>query len=67
MLYREGEEHASVLVTDKTMKGWGMDVDSLYETALKNTAAQVPAQINSMMSMFFGGLEPLEPKEVFRD
>lgn len=67
MLYKEGKEHAGVTVTDETMKGWDMDVDSLYETALKNTAAQAPAQINSVMSMFFDGLEPLEPKEVFRN
>lgn len=67
MLYKDGEERASVLVTDKTMKDWDMDVDALYETALKNTAAQVPVQINSMMSMFFDSVEPLELKEVFRN
>ncbi len=67
MLYKDGEERAAVLVTDKTMKDWDMDVDSLYETALKNTAAQAPAQINSMMSLFFDSMEPLEPKEVFRN
>ncbi len=67
MLYKDGEERAAVLVTDKTMKDWDMDVDSLYETALKNTAAQAPARINSMMSLFFDSMEPLEPKEVFRN
>lgn len=67
MLYKDGEERASVLVTDKTMKDWDMDVDSLYETALKNTAAQMPVQINSMMSMFFDSVEPLELKEVFHN
>lgn len=67
MLYKDGEERATALVTDKTMKDWDMDVDSLYETALNNTAAQMPAQINSMMSMFFDSVEPLEPKEVFRN
>ena len=67
MLYKDGEERASVLVTDKTMRDWDMDVDSLYETALKNTTVQMPVQINSMMSMFFDSVESLEPKEVFRN
>ena len=67
MLYKDGEERATALVTDKTMKDWDMGVDSLYETALKNTAAQAPAQINSMMSLLFGGEEPLAPEEVFRE
>ena len=66
-LYKDGEERAAVLVTDKIMKDWDMDVDSLYETALKNIAAQAPARINSMMSLFFDSMEPLEPKEVFRN
>lgn len=42
-------------------------MESLYETALNNTAAQAPARINSMMSVFFDGEEPLELEEVFRE
>ena len=67
MLYKDGEEHATVLVTDKTMKGWDMDVDALYETALENTAAQAPARIRSLMSAYSGGEESLAPEEVFSE
>lgn len=67
LFYEQGKECANALVTDALMETWGMDVESLYETALNNTAAQAPARINSMMSMLFDGEEPLAPEEVFRE
>lgn len=67
LFYEMGEARASALVTDAIMEKWDIDVESLYETALDNTAAQAPAQINSMMSMFYGGEEPLAPEDVFRE
>lgn len=30
ILYKEGEEHGSVKVTDRMMEGWGIDMESLY-------------------------------------
>lgn len=67
LFYEQGKECASALVTHAAMEKWGIDVESLYEAALSNTAAQEPAQINSMMSVFFDGEEPLAPEEVFRE
>lgn len=67
MFYNQGKECASALITDAVMEKWDTDLDSLYETALKNTIDQAPAQINSMMSVLFGGEESLAPKEVFQD
>ena len=67
LFFEQGKECANALVTDALMETWGMDVESLYETALNNTAAQAPARINSMMSVFFDGEEPLELEEVFRE
>ena len=67
MFYNQGKECASALITDAVMEKWDTDLDSLYETALKNTVDQAPAQINSMMSVLFGGEESLAPEEVFRD
>ena len=67
MFYNQGKECASALITDAVMEKWDTDLDSLYETALKNTVDQAPAQINSMMSVLFEGEEPLEPGEVFRE
>ena len=63
LFFEQGKECANALVTDALMETWGMDVESLYETALNNTAAR----INSMMSVFFDGEEPLELEEVFRE
>ncbi len=67
LFYEMGKQCASALVTDAIMEKWGMDVESLYETALNNTVAQAPAQINSMMSLFIDGEKPLAPEEVFRE
>lgn len=67
MLYKEGKARASVLVTDKMMEGWGVDMESLYGTALDNTVAQAPAQISSLISIYSSGEEPLAPEEVFSE
>lgn len=67
MFYNQGKECASALITDAVMEKWDTDLDSLYETALKNTVDQAPAQINSMMSVLFGGEESLAPEDVFQD
>ncbi len=62
-----GKECASALITDAIMEKWDTDVESLYETALTNTVVQAPAQLNSMMSVFFDSEESLAPEEVFRE
>ncbi len=67
ILYKEGEEHGSVKVTDRMMEGWGIDMESLYGTALENTAAQAPARISSLMYAYSGGEESLAPEEVFSE
>lgn len=67
MLYKEGEARASMLVTDRMMEGWGVDMESLYGTALDNTVAQAPAQISSLISIYSGGEEPLTPEKVFSE
>lgn len=67
MLYKEGEARASVLVTDRMMEGWGVDLESLYGTALDNTVAQAPARICSLISIYSDGEEPLAPEEVFSE
>ncbi len=67
LLYKEGEARASMLVTDRMMEGWGLDMESLYGTALDNTVAQAPAQISSLISIYSDGEEPLTPEKVFSE
>ena len=65
--YEQGKVCANALVTNELMETWDMDVETLYETALDNTAVQMPAQICSLMSVYFDGEESLEPGEVFSE
>lgn len=65
LLYVEGKGQSSVLVKDRIMDMWNMELDSLYETALKNTMEQVPAQVISLDDMNDYGLKKLKrPEEV---
>ena len=67
LFYEQGKVCANALVTHELMETWDMDVETLYETALDNTAVQMPAQICSLMSVYFDGEESLEPGEVFSE
>ncbi len=67
LFYEQGRECASALVTDELMETWDMDVESLYEMALNNTASQMPVQICSLRSVYFDEEESLEPGEVFSE
>lgn len=67
MLYFQGEEAASALVTNRLMERWGITPDVLFETALKNSVEQSPARIFSMDFLFQKEEEPIEPDEIFNN
>ncbi len=63
--YAMGQECGSTLVTRQLMELWCITVDNLYDTALKNTMLQAPAEIISMNGMLDGTEEKKSPEEVF--
>lgn len=62
--YAMGRECGSALVTGRLMELWGVTAENLYDTALKNTMAQAPAEIISMSGLVDGTEEPKPPEEV---
>lgn len=62
--YDMGREYGSAPVTRKHMELWGVTVENLYETALKNTMEQLPAMIISMDGLLDGSEEPRPPEQV---
>lgn len=66
LLYVQGKGQSSILVKERMMARWNIDLESLYETALKNTMEQAPAQIISLDDMIdYGPEKTRQPEEVF--
>lgn len=56
---------SSILVRNRTMAMWDIELESLYETALKNTMEQTPARVISLDDMIdYGPEKSKRPEEV---
>lgn len=65
MLFVKDVGQSSILVRNRTMAMWGIELESLYETALKNTMEQTPARVISLDDMIdYGPEKSKRPEEV---
>ena len=45
---------SSAIVNDRLLDEWGVDIDTIYEAATRNTPKLLPATINTLEAMMFG-------------
>lgn len=65
MLFVKDVGQSSILVRNRTMAMWDIELESLYETALKNTMEQTPARVISLDDMIdYGPEKSKRPEEV---
>ena len=65
MLFVKDVGQSSILVRNRTMAMWDIELESLYETALKNTMEQTPARVISLDDMSdYGPEKSKRPEEV---
>lgn len=65
MLHVQGKGQSSILVKNGLMDAWNIDLECLYETALKNTMEQAPARVISTGDMIdYGEEKSKRPEEV---
>lgn len=65
MLFVKDRGQSSILVKNRTMAMWDIELESLYETALKNTMEQAPARVISLDDMIdYGAEKTKRPEEV---
>lgn len=51
---------SSAIVTDKLLEAWGVDIETLYEAATRNTPKLLPATINTLEAMILGMMDGSE-------
>ena len=65
MLFVKDVGQSSILVRNRTMAMWDIELESMYETALKNTMEQTPARVISLDDMIdYGPEKSKRPEEV---